>query len=152
MSATTPELSPTVIDGARRGDLSSIRWLLEMQYLPSADITEEALAHFLVCRDPVGVMGVVGLEVFGEVALLRSLVASKERQGVGLGRRLVSAAEERETELKVREIYLLTTTAAEFFEHLGYRQVDRAIAPAAISSTKEFSSLCPSTAVFMVKP
>jgi amino-acid N-acetyltransferase len=56
------------------------------------------------------------------------------------------------TELKIREIYLLTTTAAEFFTHLGYRQVDRALAPAAIASTKEFSSLCPSTAVFMVKP
>jgi amino-acid N-acetyltransferase len=123
-----------------------------MENLPSTDITEETLAHFLVCRDPVGVVGIVGLEVFGEIALIRSLVVSEERQGRGLGKRLVSAAQEMAAELKVRDIYLLTTTAAEFFEYLGYRQIDREFAPAAISSTKEFSSLCPSTAVFMVKP
>jgi amino-acid N-acetyltransferase len=123
-----------------------------MENLPSTDITEETLAHFLVCRDPVGVVGIVGLEVFGEIALIRSLVVSEERQGRGLGKRLVSAAQEMAAELKVRDIYLLTTTAAEFFEYLGYRQIDRELAPVAISSTKEFSSLCPSTAVFMVKP
>jgi len=60
--------------------------------------------------------------------------------------------EEMAAELKVRDTYLLTTTAAEFFEYLGYRQLDRNLAPAAIALTKEFSSLCPSTAVFMVKP
>src|SRR5271155_235333 len=117
MSSTTPELSPLIIDGARRADLAAIRWLLEMGFLPTADITAEALAHFLVCRDPVGVVGVVGLEVFGEVALLRSLVVSEERQGLGLGRRLVSTVEEMAAELKVRDTYLLTTTAAEFFEY-----------------------------------
>ena len=144
--------SPPTIDGARRSDLTSVRWLLEMEYLPTADITEEALAHFLVCRDPVGVVGVVGLEVFGEVALLRSLVVSEERQGLGFGRRLVRAAEEMAAELKIRDIYLLTTTAADFFRYLGYRQMDRNLAPPVIASTKEFSSLCPSTATFMVKP
>jgi amino-acid N-acetyltransferase len=71
---------------------------------------------------------------------------------VGLGRRLVTAAEEMATELKVREVYLLTTTAAELFKRLGYRQVDRNLAPPAIALTKEFTSLCPSTATFMVKP
>jgi amino-acid N-acetyltransferase len=152
MRTATPEVSPPAIDGARRADLASIRRLLVMENLPSADITAETLAHFLVCRDPVGVVGVVGLEVFGQDALLRSLVVSKERQGLGLGRRLVSAAEEMAAELKVRDIYLLTTTAAELFEYLGYHRVDRELAPSAISLTTEFSSLCPSTAVFMVKP
>jgi amino-acid N-acetyltransferase len=152
MSATSPDASLFIIDGASRADLASIRRLLDSEYLPTTDLTEEMLAHFLICRDPVGVAGVVGLEVFGEVALLRSLVVSSERQGLGLGRRLVLAAEAMAAEIKVREIYLLTTTAAEFFEHLGYHRVNRELAPAAISLTKEFSSLCPSTAVFTVKP
>jgi N-acetylglutamate synthase-like GNAT family acetyltransferase len=43
-------------------------------------------------------------------------------------------------ELKVRKVYLLTTTAEEFFEYLGCRRDPRELAPAAISLTKEFFS------------
>jgi N-acetylglutamate synthase-like GNAT family acetyltransferase len=36
--------------------------------------TEEMLDHFLVYRDAIGVAGAVGLECYGDAALLRSLV------------------------------------------------------------------------------
>jgi amino-acid N-acetyltransferase len=120
--------------------------------LPSADITEESLEHFLVYRDPLGVAGVTGLQIFGEVALLRSLVVTSERMGCGIGKGLVTAAEALAAELQVRSIYLLTTTAADFFEYRGFRRIGREEAPQEIRATQEFSSLCPSTAVLMVKP
>lgn len=144
--------SAPVIDGARRSDLVSIRWLLDMESLPSADITEDALEHFLVYRDELGIAGVVGLERYGEVALLRSLVVAAERMGRGLGRRLVAAAEELAAELNVQSIYLLTTTAAVFFESRGFRYIEREQAPPAIRESREFASLCPATAILMVKP
>jgi amino-acid N-acetyltransferase len=147
-----PELSVPAIAGARRSDLPSIRWLLDIEFLPSADLTEEALEHFLVHRDQLGVAGVIGLQLFGEVALLRSLVVSGERMGCGIGRSLVTAAETLAAELRVRSIYLLTTTAADFFEYRGFRRIGREEAPQEIRATQEFSSLCPSTAVLMVKP
>lgn len=50
------------IKGAQRSDLPGIRWLLAMKRMPSDDITANALELFLVCRDAVGVIGVVGLE------------------------------------------------------------------------------------------
>jgi amino-acid N-acetyltransferase len=152
MNAAPPESSVAAIAGARRSDLPSIRWLLDIEFLPSADITEEALEHFLVCRDQTGVAGVIGLQILGEVALLRSLVVSSERMGCGIGKGLVTAAEALAAELRVRSIYLLTATAADFFAYRGYRRIGREEAPQEIRATQEFSSLCPSTAVLMVKP
>jgi amino-acid N-acetyltransferase len=141
-----------VIDKARPSDLIGIRWLLDVEELPSADISQEALGHFLVSRDGTGVAGVVGLERYGDVALIRSLVVTEVHMGTGLGRQLVVAAEGLASQLNVRSIYLLTTTAKTFFEHFGFRCVARELAPAAIQSTREFASLCPASAVLMVKP
>jgi amino-acid N-acetyltransferase len=146
------DVSTFAIDGARRADLPAIRRVLDVEYLPSEDIEESALEHFLVCRDEMGVAGVVGLEISGDVALLRSLVVTQKYLGRGLGKRLVAAAEVLAAETGVRRIYLLTTTAEAFFEYLGFRRISREVAPQAIQSTREFSSLCPTTAVVMVKP
>jgi amino-acid N-acetyltransferase len=152
MNVVVPAGSAPVIDGARRADLAGIRWLLDIESLPSADITEDALEHFLVYRDEKGVAGAVGLERYGEVALLRSLVVASEHMGRGLGKGLVAAAEELAAELNVRSIYLLTTTAVVFFESRGFRCIKREEAPLPIRGTREFTSLCPATAVLMVKP
>ncbi len=145
-------MSTSRIEGARRGDLEAIRWLLDVEFLPSADINETALEHFLVCRDEIGVAGVVGLEIYGEVALLRSLVVTERHLGCGHGRRLITAAQEQANEMNVRAIYLLTTTAESFFEYLGYRRIQREEVPDAIRATREFASLCPASAIVMVKP
>ena len=152
MGATASDVSTYPISGARRDDLPAIRGLLDIKRLPSIDIDAGALEHFLVCRDQIGIAGVVGLERYGEVALLRSLVVTEKYLGRGLGKRLVAAAERLAAEAGVRSIYLLTTTAEAFFEYLGYKRISRDEAPAAIRSTREFSSLCPTSAVVMVKP
>jgi amino-acid N-acetyltransferase len=140
------------IDRARQSDLIGIRGLLDIEDLPSADITADALKHFLVYRDETGVAGVVGLEKYGECALLRSLVVASEHMGRGLGRQLIIAAEQLAAELDVRSIYLLTTSAQTFFEQMGFHCVGREEAPPAIQTAPEFASLCPATAAFMVKP
>jgi amino-acid N-acetyltransferase len=44
-------------------------------------------------------------------------------------------------------VYLLTTTAAGFFEHLGFRRADRASTPEAILGTRQASSICTSAAL-----
>jgi amino-acid N-acetyltransferase len=150
MSAADVSMFP--IDGARRADLSAIRRLLDAEHLSSEDVDESALEHFLVCRDEIGVAGVVGLEKYGDVALLRSLVVTEKYLGRGLGKRLVAAADVLAAETGVRRMYLLTTTAEAFFDYLGFRRISREAAPQAIQSTREFSCLCPATAAVMVKP
>jgi amino-acid N-acetyltransferase len=140
------------IEAARRSDLAGIRWLLEYEQLPANDLDESSLERFLVCRDEKGVVAAVGLEIFGRVALLRSLVVDREMRGRGMGMQLTEAAEALAHHSGVESIYLLTTTAEEFFRARGYRILARSEAPAAIQSTTQFSALCPSTAILMVKP
>jgi amino-acid N-acetyltransferase len=152
MTATDTRSLPLPIAPAAEADLTGIHWLLQLESLPSSDVRAEALSNFLVCRDRIGVVGVVGLEVYGQFALLRSLVVSSERRGCGLGRRLATAAEDMARASGVTALYLLTTDAAEFFESVGFRRVDRAEAPAQIRATSQFEHLCPATATLMNKP
>lgn len=139
------------IQPAKHTDLSAVRALLEMERLPASDVDERALERFLIWRDDSRVNGIVGLELYGEFALLRSLVVAQHARGQGAGETLTRAAEELAAELGANSIYLLTTTAERFFAARGYRKIDRADAPKSIQGTTQFSALCPSTAVLMAK-
>ena len=130
---------------------SSVVALLEAEGLPASDLTETHLEHFFFTGSDGAPSAVVGLEIYGEAALLRSLVVSATARTQGLGSALVLHAEEYAAARHARSIYLLTTTAEAYFEHRGYRRVDRAQAPASIQSTREFASLCPSCSAFMNK-
>jgi amino-acid N-acetyltransferase len=152
MSAASVGPPAAAIAAARSSDLSQIRWLLNLRNLPSEDITPELLASFLVCRDAIGVVGVIGLEYYGTVALLRSLVVADGFEGRGLGGRLMGAATHFARRRGVRWIFLLTTTAEAFFERFGFRRIPRDCAPRCIEDSSEFKSLCPSTAALMVNP
>jgi ABC-type transport system involved in Fe-S cluster assembly fused permease/ATPase subunit len=48
-------------------------------------------------------------------------------------------------------MYLLTTSAADFFARLGYKRLERDEAPGAIRATSEFAALCPVDSVLMTK-
>ena len=135
----------------RQPSLEQIRRLVAEANLPGDDLETLDLSNFLGCGTREQPDGVVGLELQGTVALLRSLAVATAARGAGLGRALVAAAENHAQARGVRSLYLLTTTAAGFFERLGYRHADRASAPEALRQTEEFSSLCPSSASFMVK-
>jgi amino-acid N-acetyltransferase len=128
-----------------------VKHLLAESDLPTRDLSPRHLEHFFACGPLEAPDGVVGLEVYDEVALLRSLAVSAQSRGNGYGKELVAQAEGYAQSLGVREVYLLTTTAAEFFERLGYKRTNRESAPAAIRRTEEFSGLCPSSSAFMVK-
>jgi amino-acid N-acetyltransferase len=140
------------IEAARHSDLPGIRWLLEYEHLPNEDVTEALIEHFLVCRDDKGVVGAIALQPLGECVLLRSLVVAAEYRGEGLGGRLTLAAEAHAMRRGIEKIFLLTTTAEHFFAARGYRAIPRSDAPLPIQQSSQFSLLCPSTAVLMVKP
>lgn len=142
-----------MIEAARAHDLDAITRLLRDAQLPSDDLDEPTLAHFLVLRgaDSAKVGGVVGFEPFGVVALLRSLVVAPAQRGAGHGEALVSAVEARAHRFGVAGLYLLTTTADAFFARIGYAKIARDTAPAALQSTREFAALCPASAICMHK-
>jgi amino-acid N-acetyltransferase len=102
-------------------------------------------------RDGADLAGVIGLEVFGPVALLRSLAVPLPCRGRGIASRLAHKAEEHARSRGVEAVYLLTTTAEGFFARRSYDRVDRDAVPGAIKATVEFQSLCPASAVCMVR-
>jgi len=130
---------------------SQVRRLLAAAQLPLDDLTPRHLEHFFACGSAQAPLGVGGVELFEADALLRSLAIDEHARGQGCGRALVAALERHAHERGARRVYLLTTTAARFFEGLGYRVIAREEAPARIRATPEYSELCPSSAAFMVK-
>jgi amino-acid N-acetyltransferase len=132
-------------------DLSTVKQLLSESSLPIEDITAQHLQHFFGCGSGLKLEGLVGLELYGEVALLRSLAVASSRRGSGVGSALVDHAERHARDQGVQALYLLTTTAEKFFLRRGYTRIPREAAPATIQGTKEFSGICPASSAFMVK-
>jgi amino-acid N-acetyltransferase len=136
---------------ARARDEAGIKATLAACELPYEDLTPAHLQHFWVMRDGPKLAGVAGLEVLGDVGLLRSLAVPEPYRGRGIGARLTDKAEDYARAQGVQALYLLTTTVPDFFARRGYRHTDRDAAPEPLQDTTEFKNLCPEGAVCMVK-
>ncbi|MFL9911799.1 arsenic resistance N-acetyltransferase ArsN2 [Paraburkholderia sp. RL17-337-BIB-A] len=140
------------IRAARTEDLDAIAALLVENALPVSDVTPDLLCDFAVAEDAhESVVGSVGLERFGAEALLRSLAVAKPERSAGSGGKLLAHAEYMALTSGVSELWLLTTTAADFFRRAGYLPVARQSAPTGLQASTQFAQLCPSTAVCMRK-
>jgi amino-acid N-acetyltransferase len=125
--------------------------LLSAANLPTKDITEPLLRNFWVYVAQDKMIGVVGLELLDGVALLRSLAVDSAHRNRGMGTELARYAEQMAAEQNVRELYLLTNSAQEFFESRGYKRISRQSAPPEVRGTREFSELCPASSLLMKK-
>jgi amino-acid N-acetyltransferase len=94
-------------------DLPQAKTLLSAAGLPIDDLTATHLAFVGIAGSDV--VGVIGIENYGTVGLLRSLVVAEDARAAGLGRELVAALEASAHEQGVDEIWLLTTDADPFF-------------------------------------
>ena len=118
--------------------------------LPHEDL-DPAAQEFLVVRDDGALVGMIGLERFGESALLRSLWVDPARRGEGIAALLCERLRSLARSRGVVELFLLTTTARGFFEHVGFRVVDRDAVATEVKGSAQFRSLCPSTATCMAR-
>lgn len=139
------------IVAASPSDLDPIIALLDAVELPHDDLIDAAVPHFHVLRRDGTIHGCVGIELVGDAALLRSLAVRPAERGEGHGQALVRSAEAHARDQGVGTLYLLTTTAADFFADLGYERIARDTVPAAVAQTDEFDRLCPRTATCMQK-
>lgn len=139
------------VEFARSSDEPQVKQLLAECELPYEDLTPSHLQHFLVLRDGTQVAGVIGLELLTKFALLRSLAVQAQFRRQGIASLLTKQAEEYARSCEVEAIYMLTTTAEDFFAKRGYYRVNRDTVPAVVQETAEFRSLCSSAAVCMYK-
>lgn len=131
------------------GALSALAALLGDAGLPTSDLAEGERIFFRF--DDESLAGYGGIEGDGADRLLRSLVVIPDRRREGIGRAMLAALEQEATMLGVERLHLLTTTAAEFFKANAYTVADRLTAPAAIAASREFASLCPTSAAYLMK-
>lgn len=130
-------------------ELSAVLRLLKSADLPTSDLTDAHMRHFFYVGSSTAPIGLVGVELHGSDALLRSLVVTPEYRARGVGTRLVERVEAYARTQGAVAIYILTTTAERFFCAHGYVATARDQAPPAIRATSEFSSLCPASSAFL---
>ncbi len=136
------------IEAAGAAELPAVLELLDRVQLPGEDL-ENHLDGMLVARRAGQVVGSATLELYGESALLRSVVVDAGLQGRGLGVGLTQAALDLARERGVVRVYLLTETAGEFFPRFGFRRVARSDVAPEVTRSVEFGSVCPDTALVM---
>ena len=132
-------------------DLSNVLDLLQLLQLPTEGV-EKQFKNFLVALTPsLKLIGVAGIEEYGQFGLLRSIGIHPSFQGTMVGSTLVQKIEELAKSKKIKELYLLTETAEGFFAKHSYTTVDRMIVPQEIQQSYEYSISCKQTAVVMFK-
>ena len=135
---------------ATSDDLTAVESLLAASDLP-LDGVKDNFSNFVVAEDDGEIAGAIGLEEFGAVGLLRSAVVSPEHRGSGVGRRLVERLLEGAEVAGIEELYLLTTTADEYFPRFGFTRTTRSAVPDPVKASAEFQGACPDTAVVMTR-
>ena len=133
---------------ARAGDLAAVVELLETNNLPVAGVPD-SLEHFFVAEAGDRAIGTIGLEKYGQYGLLRSAAVASDWQGRGVGRTLVERLLEYSKDLELSAIYLLTTTAEDYFPAFGFEVVSRSDVPDALKASVEFRSACPESAAVL---
>jgi amino-acid N-acetyltransferase len=124
--------------------------LLSAAKLPVEDLPV-GLNNFIVAIENDRVIGVAGLELYGSYGLLRSVAVDPQQRSKGIAAGLLTRIEEIAIGLNLEGIYLLTETAADYFNKKGYEHIARMDIPEEVKASSEFSHVCPQSAIAMKK-
>jgi amino-acid N-acetyltransferase len=128
----------------------SIIALLSAEKLPAADLPGQ-LENFAVAKLDEEIAGVIGVEIYGDYGLLRSLAVNNNFRNQGIADKLLLHIEQLAATKNLKAIYLLTETAPDYFTRKGYQTITRADVPANVQQSSEFSHVCPQSAIVMQK-
>ncbi len=143
-------MNKTSYSMAAASDLADIQACLSRCDL-SVEGIEAVIEHCLVARAGSKMIGTIAVEPCGRSGLLRSLAVIPEARRQAVGRNLCAKAISHARLLGIERLYLLTTTAEGFFGALGFERQEWTAAPPEIQQTAQFRSVCPKSAVCMVR-
>jgi N-acetylglutamate synthase-like GNAT family acetyltransferase len=133
---------------ATPSDWPTIAALLEANKLP-LDGAQDNLATYLLAIQGQEIVGTAGAEIYGDIALLRSVAIKPGLQRQGVGKQLVSRLLQEAKRRQIAKVYLLSVTAPEYFAQFGFKRGPRENAPAALHASAEFQGACPACAALM---
>lgn len=136
-----------IIRRALPEEKENVKAILKEADLSTAGV-DEHFSNFMVLERDGCVIGTAGLEIYGDVAILRSVAILPEfrRQGMGDGlvRAMINFADRR----NIKQIYLFTQTARKFFEKFGFKAIPRECIDERCRSSGE-AGLSPTSATAM---
>lgn len=141
--------SPLLIDERIAGSDPELATALRAADLPIDDLTEPGRYFFRYRTLSGRHVGYGGFEHLGRDILLRSLVVAPQARGRGIGHGILALLLRRAFDEGGRDAWLLTTSAADFFDSAGFKRVERSDAPATVLATRQAASLCPASAVLL---
>jgi amino-acid N-acetyltransferase len=133
---------------ANEADLPAIEALLKANALPYSDLGTSAITFIVATAGPQ-INGCIGIESLDEVGLLRSFAVANTYKNQGIGKALFNSLLQYAHQNGVSEIFLLTTTAAAYFEKQNFIKISRDQVPIPIQNTTEFAGICPTSATVM---
>ena len=140
--------TPPTVRHATQADWPAIEALLLANKLPT-DGAQAHLTTYLLAVSNGEVVGSAGAEVYGQIALLRSVAVAPglHKQGIVklLLDRLLLEAQRRD----IGRLYLLTFTAPEYIAQFGFKRGKIEDAPEALKASAELQGACPACAAFM---
>lgn len=138
----------TKIRSAASYDSDAIVSLLGKNKLPIEDI-DKNLSHFFVATIRNQIVGVIGLEQYADYGLLRSMVIDSSYRKNGIASKLITHLFQHAQSVGLKEMYLLTETAKDYFEKKSFQIIQRNEVPSAVQQSAEFSHVCPASATVM---
>lgn len=130
-------------------DLGAIENLLSICLLPHADI-RDGKASFYVAETERGIIGVGGIEDCGDgCGLIRSVAVMPGYRKQHIARQLLQRVLAHGAENDLRQFYLLTGSAPEYFGQIGFVPADRNRAPAGVKASSLFREACAGSATLM---
>ena len=144
-------MGTVVVRSALDSDWTAIETLLVENALPVAGAAEHRDTYWVAVDGPE-IVGTAGVELYGPSALLRSVAVKLARQKGGIGGALLDVVEAATVKVGIGTLYLLTTTAAGYFEARGFVVVTRTEVPEGMRSSAEFRGACPDSATCMRRP
>lgn len=138
------------IHRAHENEYEEIIHLLASNRLPTSDIHEKNIELYVgLSNDKI--VATVGVEYYGKCALLRSLSVKEGYKHQKIGETLLQFINDTCQQRAIDSLYLLTTTAEHYFQRFGFDIIARSDTPYVIQATREFCSICPSSAIIMRK-
>jgi len=133
---------------ATPADWPALAALLEANKLP-LDGARQHLNTYLLATSNGELVGSAGAEIYGHIALMRSVAVAPGLHQQGLGRALVGRLIEEARRRNITRLYLLTVTAPEYFAQFGFKRTKIEEAPVALKASAEFQGACPACAALM---